>query len=147
MVAIAGSARRLRVLPWLLSVPLAATVFGVIVLGGMQLPLVTRGGGVRRWLPWGLWSIALATCPVAITTVGALYPHMGPSAVGWERQRAARMVERLVFTQLGISAICSVTVVMLTRGAYRWLAWAAILAVLVVTALLCVIAQLRIAYL
>jgi hypothetical protein len=133
MGAIASSALAFAILPTELSVALAVTVFGILVLLGMHLPLVTRGGGVWGWLPWVLWFLALAACPVAITVVGALYEYHGPPDYNrW----AARLVHGLGYAQLGVSVVSSVAVIALTRGSYRWLAWAAILAIGVVTVVL-----------
>jgi hypothetical protein len=51
------------------------------------------------------------------------------------RPRAGKL-ERLFLAHLGIMVIASVAVVVLTAGSYRWLAWAAILAVGVLGCLL-----------
>ena len=132
MGAIAVSALAFAYLPPILSVALTVTVFGILVLSRMRLPLVTSGGGVWRWLPWVLWSLALMACPVAITVVGTTHgvPHetyinsaFFPGPLPWIH----RVVDGLCFAHLGISVVASVAVVVLTRGGYRWLAWAAIL--------------------
>jgi hypothetical protein len=126
MGAIAGLALVFAFLPWLLSVPLAVAILGIFVLGGMHLSLVTSGCGVRRWIPWVLWSLALTACPVAIAVLGTVYEYHGtPLYNRW----ATRAVDILGFAQLGVSVIASVAVVVLTRGSYRWLAWAAVLAI------------------
>jgi hypothetical protein len=133
MGAIAGSALAFAFLPTLLSVAFTVTVLGILVLKGMHLPLVTDEGGMWRWFPWVLWSLALMACPAAIPIVGALYEYQGPPDYNrW----AYRVVNGLGFAQLSISVIASVSVVVLARGAYRWLAWAAVLAIGALTVLL-----------
>jgi hypothetical protein len=113
-------------LPLPLSIPVAVAVFGVIVLGGMQLPVVTSGSGVRRWLPWVLWFLALMACPVAMVVVRwVCESHEPPIRDDW----VDRVLARLGVAHLGVSAIASLAVVVLTRGVYRLLAWAAILAI------------------
>jgi hypothetical protein len=130
MSAIAGLALAFAILPTPLSVAFAVTVLGILVLKGMHLPLVTRGDGVRSWLPWALWALALATCPVAIATVGELYEYHGsPDQDRW----AVHVVDRLGYAHLGVMVVASVAVILLTRGIYRWLAWALVLAIGVIT--------------
>jgi hypothetical protein len=124
--AIAGSALAFASLPWLMSIPLVVAVFGILGLDGTHPPVVTSGDGVRRWVPWAVWSFGLAACPIAIAVVGTVYEYHGPPV--YDRW-AARVVEWLGLTHLGIMVIASVVVVVLTAGSYRWLAWAAILAV------------------
>jgi hypothetical protein len=99
----------------------------------MHLSLVTRRGGVWRWLPWVLWSLALTACPVAITVVGALYENHGPPD---DNRWPARVVYGLGWAQWGVSVIAAIAVIVLTRGPYRWLAWAAILVIGMVTVVL-----------
>ena len=126
MGAIAGSALAVASLPWFLSIPLVAAVFGILGLDGIHPPLVTSGDGVRRWVPWAVWSFGLAACPIAIAVVGTVYEYHGPPDYDrWAR----RVVECLGLAHLGIMVIASIAVVVLTPGSYRWLAWVAILAV------------------
>ena len=123
----AGLALAFAFLPTSLSVSLAVAVLGILrALEGMRPPLVTSGGGVRRWIPWVIWSLCYTACPAAIAMVGALYKHNGPP--DYDRF-ATRVVDGLGFAQLGVSVIASIAVVVLTRGSYRWLAWAAVLAI------------------
>jgi hypothetical protein len=129
MAVIALLAFAFASLPILLSSALAVTVVGILVLQGLRLPPITDGVGVRRWLPWVLWSLALATCPIATGVVGSLYEHPGPPAFSGPRPWAARLVEGLGFAHMGVSVVASVGVVLLTRGGYCWLAWAAIFAI------------------
>jgi hypothetical protein len=136
MALIAALALGFAFLPMLLSMAFAVTVVGILVLQGLRLPLITEGGGVRSWLPWVLWSLALATCPIATAVVGIVYEHTGPPAFSGPRPWAARVVDGLGFAHLGVSVVASVAVVVLTRGGYRWLAWAAILTMGVFAALL-----------
>jgi hypothetical protein len=136
MAVIALLALAFAFLPVLLSAALAVTVVGILVLQGLRLPPITDGGGVRRWLPWVLWSLALATCPIATGVVGTVYEHTGPPAFSGARPWAARVVDGLAFAHLGVSVVASVAVVVLTRSGYRWLAWAAILAIGVFAALI-----------
>jgi hypothetical protein len=133
MLAIAGAALAFAFLPWLLSIPLVVAVFGVVGLDTIHPPLVTNGGGVRRWLPWVLWSLGLATCPVALAVVGSVYEYHGPPV--YDRW-AYRVVQWLGLAQLGVMVIASVVVVVLTAGSYRWLGWAAVVAVGVLAFLL-----------
>jgi hypothetical protein len=135
MVAIASVALAFAFLPWLLSIPLASAVFGILAVDGMHPPVVTSGGGIRRWLPWAVWSLGLATCPVAIAVVGTLYEYHGRPPV-YDRW-PARVVDGLGLAQLGVMVIASVVVVVLTRGSYRWLAWAGVLAAGVLTWYVC----------
>jgi hypothetical protein len=58
--------------------------------------------------------------------VGTVHEYHGPPVYD---RCAARVVEWLGLAHLGIMVIASVVVVVLTAGSYRWLAWAAILAV------------------
>lgn len=150
MGAIAGSALAFASLPWFLSIPLVVAVFGILGLDGIHPPLVTSGGGVRRWVPWAVWSLGLAACPIAIAVLGTVYKHGGPpvydrwvasvleSRPGHAQLRRGDQVydrwvgsvlERLILAHLGIMVIASVAVVVLTTDSYRWAAWAAILAV------------------
>jgi hypothetical protein len=128
MGAAAGVAVGFAFLPWLLSVPVA--VLGIFVLGGIRVPLVKSGSGARRWLPWVLWSMALAACPVSITVVGALYEYQGPPIYD---RFAKRVVDGLSFAHLWVSVIASIAVMVLTRGSYRWLGWAVVVAVAMLT--------------
>jgi hypothetical protein len=129
MVAIAALAFAFAFLPIELSGALAVAVFGILVLQGLRLPLITDADGVRRWLPWVLWSLSLAACPVAITVVGTVFEHTGPPAFNGPRPWAARVVDRLCYAHLWVSAVASIAVVVLSRGGYRWLAWASILGI------------------
>jgi hypothetical protein len=126
MTATAGLALAFAFLPATLSVAFAVTVLGVLTLDGMHVPQVTRGSGVRRWLPWLIWSLALTACPAAIAVVGPVYQHHGPSVYD---RIVTRVVNGLGFVQLGLSVIASIVVVVLTPNSYRWLAWAAVLTV------------------
>jgi TRAP-type C4-dicarboxylate transport system permease small subunit len=58
--------------------------------------------------------------------VGSVYEYHGPPV--YDRW-AYRVVEWLGLAQLGVMVIASVAVVVLAAGPYRWLGWAAILAV------------------
>jgi hypothetical protein len=78
MGAIAGSALAFASLPWFLSIPLVVAVFGILGLDGIHPPLVTSGGGVRRWVPWAVWSLGLAACPIAMAVLDTVYEHGGP---------------------------------------------------------------------
>ncbi len=153
-------------LPWFLSIPLVVAVFGILGLDGIHPPLVTSGGGVRRWAPWTVWSLGLAACPIAMAVLDTVYEHGGPPAydrwvarvlesqpgpqlrrvlAGQAQLRRGvpvydrsvrRVLERLILAHLGIMVIASVAVVVLTAGSYRWWAWAAILVVAVLGFLL-----------
>jgi hypothetical protein len=181
MGAIAGSALAFASLPWFLSIPLVVAVLGILGLDGIHPPLVTSGGGVRRWVPWAVWSLGLAACPIAMAVLDTVYEHGGPPfydrwvarVLDGQRGHArrllndrhynhwvarlqaiqsgraqlyrgdrvydrwvARVLQRLFQAHLGIMVIGSVAVVVLTAGSYRWLAWAAILAVGVLGCLL-----------
>ena len=113
-------------LPWVLSIPLVVAAFGILGLDGCHSPLVTSVGGVRRWVPWAVGWLGLAACPIAISVVDTVYEYHGPPA--YDRW-AAHVVRWLGLAHLGVMVIASVGVVVLTAGSYRWLAWAAILAV------------------
>ena len=78
MGAIAGSALVFASLPWFLSIPLVVAVFGILGLDGIHPPLVTSGGGERRWGPWAVWSLGLAACPIAMAVLDTVYEHGGP---------------------------------------------------------------------
>jgi hypothetical protein len=129
MGAIAGLALTFAVLPTPLSVALAVTVLGILVLEGMQLSPVTIRGGAWRWLPWVVWFLALMACPTAIAVIGIVYEHIGPPLFNSPRPWAARVVDSLGLAHFAISFIASLAVVVLTRGALRWAAWAAIVAI------------------
>ena len=90
MGVIAGLAIAFAFLPWLFSVPFAVTVLGIVILEGMRLPLVINGVGVRRRLPWILWSVTLTACPVAIGVVGVCCVNHGPPT---NSRWATRVVE------------------------------------------------------
>ena len=113
-------------LPWFLSIRLVVAVFRILGLDGIHPPLVTSGGGVRRWGPWAVWSLGLAACPIAMAVLDTVYEYGGPPV--YDRWVAC-VLEWLGLAHLGIMVIASVVVVVLTAGSYRWLAWAAILAV------------------
>jgi hypothetical protein len=100
-------------LPILLSVVLAITMVGSLVLQGMRLPPVTDRRGVWKWLPWVLWSLALAACPIAIEVIGEEYVNTGPPALGGPLPWAARVVDNLGLAHLGVSVVASVSVVVL----------------------------------
>jgi hypothetical protein len=126
MGAIAGLALAFAFLPTLLSVALTVAVVGVLALEGMRLPLITSGSGPHRWLPWVIWTLALLTCPVAMYAIGALYRRVGPPSYDVV---AARVVEALGLAHLVVSVVASIAVVILTRGFFRWLAWAAVIVI------------------
>ena len=133
MGAIAGAAIAFACLPSLLSISLVVAVFGVLGLEGLHPPLVTSGRGLRRWVPWAVWSLGLAACPIALAVVGTVYERHGPPVYD---RRATRVVEWFAFAHLVVMVIASVAVVILTAGSYRWLAWAVILTVGMLTCLL-----------
>jgi hypothetical protein len=133
--AVAGLALAFATLPVGLSMPLAVAVSGILALQGMRLPVITEGGGARRWLPWAAWSLMLAVCPVAIAVVGELFPRVGPPVFTGPRPWAARVVDSLVSSHIAASVVAAMAVVVLTRGGYRWLAWAAIVLVAPITGL------------
>jgi hypothetical protein len=126
MGAIAALALAFAFLPTTLSATLAVTVAGVLALEGMHFPLLTTGTGARRWFPWAVWSLTLMACPVAITIVGVLCQTHVPGNLDGP---ATRAVFALAFAQFGVSVIASIVVVVLARGAYRWLAWAGVLVI------------------
>jgi hypothetical protein len=65
-----------------------------------------------------------------------MYSYTGPPILSEPRPWAYHVVGKLFGAHLLISVVASVAVVVLTRGHYRWLAWAAILAVDVFAAFL-----------
>ena len=136
VIAIAILAIAFAFLPIVLSLALTVTVLGILTLKGLRVPRITDGVGVRRWLPWVFWSLMLAACPVAIWVVSIAFPHYGPPALYGPRPWAAQVVDILCDVHLGVSIVASVSVVFLARDGYRWLAWAAILAVGLFTAFL-----------
>jgi hypothetical protein len=134
LIAVGVLAVGFAFLPWALSGVMAVTISGILVLQGLRLPLLTGRGGMWCWLPWALWCLALATCPVAIIVVGNVYQHTGPPAFTGPRPWAARVVDALGSAHLGLSVVASMSVVVLVREGFRWIAWAAIVAVGVFTA-------------
>jgi hypothetical protein len=136
MTVIAALASPSRSFRFFLAGMLAVTVVSILVVPGLRLPLITDGRGVRRWLPWTLWSLALVTCPIATAVVGTVYEHTGPPALGGPRPWAAEVVDVLFVAHLGVSVVGSVAVVVMTRSGYRWLAWVAILAIAMFGALI-----------
>jgi hypothetical protein len=91
-----------------------------------------------------IWSLALAACPVAIVIVGAFNVHTGPPVYdGMPLPWAARVVDGLGIAQVCVSVIGSIAVVVLARGAYRWLAWLAIIVIGMTTAVLHLIASMQ----
>jgi hypothetical protein len=137
MGAIAAAALGFALLPMPFAAALACAVCGVVVLDGMRLPIVTKRGGARSWLPWAVWLLFLVSCPIATWVVAAVDPSIGPPAFGGPLPWAARVVERLGDAQVVVSVVAAVAVVVLTRGMRRWLAWAGILLVGVFAWLLC----------
>ena len=129
MVAIVGLALAFAFLSKLLSLALAVTVLGILVVDGLHPRLVTAKGGVWAWFPWIVWFLALVACPVAISIIAIVYEHTGPPPWNGPRPWAARVVDGLAFAQAAVSVIAAVTVVVLTRGPFRWVAWLAILAI------------------
>ncbi len=132
MVAIAVLAAGYAFLLQVLALPLTAIVLGVLVLKGFRLPIITEGPGVRRWLPWVIWSSMLVVCPVAVIVLTARYGHptvsftvVPPMDPG--RAWALRMLNVACFVHMGLSVIAALAVVVLTRGYRRWIAWSAIL--------------------
>jgi hypothetical protein len=147
MGAIAAVAFILAVLPMSYAVPLAVAAFGIIVLNGMRLPIVTDGTGRRRWLPWAVWLAALLACPAAMWGVAAMMVKASPRNPGGPApSRDFRPLEGLIVGQVAASVVASVAVVVLTRGHWRWLAWAAILVIGALAAFTCVCAALMLAY-
>lgn len=120
----------------ILSASMAAVVLGILVLEGLRVPLVTEKRGKWKWLAWVIWSVALATAPIATGVVGALYEHTGPLGFTASRPWAADLVDALGMVHLGVSVVAAILVVVLTQGRYRWLAWAVILAVGVLDAII-----------
>lgn len=115
-------------LPMEYSVGLAVTGISVLVYDGLRLPVVTGGGGVRRWLPWVVCFLALAPWPVIFYVFGSLHRHTGtPNYGGGPQPWAYYVVGRLAFAHLCVWAIAWLAVVVMTRGYRRWFAWAAIL--------------------
>jgi hypothetical protein len=137
MGAVAVMALAFASLPWVLSVALAVAMSGILGAQGLRLPLVTEGGGMRRWLPWALWCLALAASPAAMIVVGGVYQRTGPPAFTGPRPWATRVVDGLCYAHLVASVVASVSVVLLGRGGVRWLAWVAILVIGIFT---CVVA-------
>ncbi len=119
-----------------LSLALAVSVVGILTLEGLRVPRITDGVGMRRWLPWVFWSLILAPCPVAIYFIGIVYEHKGPPLFNGPRPWAAQVVDILCIVHLGVSVVAAISVVLLAKGGYRWLAWAAILVIDLYTALL-----------
>ena len=129
MAAIAGMALAFAFLPTYLSFAVAVTVLGILVLDGLHPRLLTANGGVSVWFPWIVWLLALVACPVAITVIGVVYEHTGPPALNGPQPWAAGVVDGLAFAHLAVSFIAAVAVAVLTRGAFRWVAWLAILVI------------------
>jgi hypothetical protein len=83
-------------------------------------------GGVRGWLPWTVWLLALTACPVAMCAVVARSLLAGPDgSLSW----TICVVEGLGHAHLAVSVVAWILVVLLARGEGRWLALAAILTV------------------
>jgi hypothetical protein len=136
MGAIASLALAFAFLPTIFSAGLAVSVLGILLVHGSYLRPVTSRSGAWRWLPWVVWFFALMACPVAIAVIGTVYKRTGPPIWSGPRPWAEPVVEGLAFSQYVVSVIASVAVVALTRSAYCWLAWVAVLAIGAVTFLL-----------
>src|SRR4051812_30578022 len=91
---------------------------------------------MRRWVPWLLWCLSLGACPIAIIVLSEVYDRSGHPAWNEPRPWAAQIIESLLPTQLVVSVISATHVLWLTSGGRRWLAWGAVVAVLILTALL-----------
>ena len=127
MTAVGILAVSFAFLPWVLSGVLAITVFGIVLLQGLRVPVVTERGGLWCWLPWVVWCLSLAACPVAIFALGIEYQHTGPYPdTNAPRPWAALVVGVLYDVHLGLSVVASMAVVVLVREGSRWLAWGAI---------------------
>jgi hypothetical protein len=137
MGAIATAALSFALLPMDLAVALTVAVCGVVGLDGMRVPVVTDRGGVWTWLPWVVWLLFLMACPIAIGVVAAINPPSGPPRFSGPLPRAARIVEGLGYAHAAVSVAAAITVVVLTRGVRRWLAWAGILLVDALAWLMC----------
>src|SRR5271166_453077 len=109
---IAASALASALLLPRLSMAVPSAVCGIFMLQRLRLPLVTGGGGVRRWLSWVLWSLALLACPLAIAAVMACAHRTGTGLHAW----AAHVVDVLWVAHLGVLVLAAVAVVVLTRG-------------------------------
>ncbi len=132
MVAIAVLAGGYAFLFKGLALILMVTMLGVLVLKGLRLPIITEGQGVRKWLPWVVWSSMLVVCPVAVIVLKARYGHptisftvVPPMDPG--RAWALEMLNVFCYVHVGLSIIAAIAVVVLTRGYGRWIAWAGIL--------------------
>lgn len=112
---------------WEFSAALAVTIFGILLLKGLRVPVVTEWGGLWCWLPWVLWCLSLAACPVAILVISNVYPYDGPPPFARTRPWATRLVDALSYAHLGLSAVASMAVVLLVEEGFRWLAWGAIM--------------------
>jgi hypothetical protein len=112
---------------------MVVVVLGVYAAKGLRWPVITDRPGVWRWLPWVVWFSMLLVCPVAIGVVEGHFPYSEHPHGSQVRLRAGKLVEAFGYTHLGLSTLAAVAVVVLTRGYYRWLAWAAILLVGVFT--------------
>jgi hypothetical protein len=137
MGAIAAAALSFALLPMDLAVALTVAVCGVVVLDGMRLPVVTDKGGVWTWLSWAVWLLFLMACPIAIGVVAAITRPSGPPTLSGPLPWAARIIEGLGYAQAAVSVAAAITVVVLTRGVRRWLAWAGILLVGALAWLMC----------
>jgi hypothetical protein len=139
MVAVAAVALVFAVLPMAFAVPLAIAVFGIIVLDGMHLPIVTDWDGRWGWLPWVLWLSALAACPVAMIVVAVT--HVSPPHPSGPPPWAFHLVGGLFTAHLAVSVVAAIAVVVLARGGWRWLFWAALLPIGVMAAYVCLCAE------
>jgi hypothetical protein len=94
---------------------------------------------MRRWLPWLLWSVSLAICPLTIIVLSDLNDRTSHPAFNGPKPWATRIIESLLPTQLVVSVIAATHVLWLARGRFRWLALGIIIHLLVFTVLLTIV--------
>jgi hypothetical protein len=136
MIAIAIVGIAFAWLPTFLAAAIVTAVSGILVLKGLRWPTETKSEGWNFRLLWLVWILALFVSPVGILVLAILYKHTGPPDISGTRPWAVNAVIGLEYAHLCISVCLSISVVALARGINRWMAWAAIAAVVMFTLLL-----------
>lgn len=133
LVMIAVIALTFAFLPAIAAVAWTVTLTGILVMQGLRLPVITEKGGLWRWVPWVVWLLVLGVCPFTILILGVVYEKQAlgsfsPDLVFW-----------LVSAHVCVSIVAAISVVILARGVYRWVAWAAIMLGIALTVVIAIV--------
>jgi hypothetical protein len=113
-----------------------ASTLSIILIGGMvlhflRLPIIAGGPGIRGRLPWIVWGLSLAFCPVALGILDVVHEIAGPvndvMSPSWEETWQGRLLLGLEAAHQAVSVAGSLMVIIMTRELFfRLVAWAII---------------------